>query len=78
MNLLPIRVRQHSDINAIFQNGKSSISMVNLAFSSMALIEEKKKKLISAGTSNEHVNMTIPTRCGLIRILKEAAIFHQF
>jgi len=52
--------------------------MVNLAFSSMALIEEKKKKLISAGTSNEHVNMTIPTRCGLIRILKEAAIFHQF
>jgi len=76
MNLLPIRVRQHSDINAIFQNGKSSISMVNLAFSSMALIEEKKKELISAGTSNEHVN--IPTRCGLICILKEAAIFHQF
>jgi len=50
--------------------------MVNLAFSSMALIEEKKKELISAGTSNEHVN--IPTRCGLICILKEAAIFHQF
>jgi hypothetical protein len=32
--------------------------MVNLAFSSMALIEKKKKKFISAGTSNELVNMT--------------------
>lgn len=50
--------------------------MGNLAFSSMALTEEKKKDLISARTSNEHV--TIPTRCGLIHILKKAAIFHQF
>lgn len=52
--------------------------MGNLAFSSMALTEEKKKDLISARTSNEHVNVTIPTRCGLIHILKKAAIFHQF
>jgi hypothetical protein len=51
--------------------------MVNLAFSSMALIEEKKGNL---SVQELPMNMWIwlPTRFGLIRILKEAAIFHQF
>jgi len=39
------------DINATFQNGKSSIFKHGID-------RGKERKLISAGTSNEHVNMT--------------------